>query len=60
MRWMRTGSLPGHITGVLGVGDIGPECNLFGLHIARMVAVPKPATFMLLGIGAGALTCRKP
>ena len=44
--------------GILGIGDIGPEFNFFGQDIARIVVVPEPATLVLLGIAALALTRR--
>ncbi len=36
--------------GILGIGDIGPEFDFFGLDIAHVMVVPEPGGLALLGV----------
>jgi hypothetical protein len=37
--------------GILGIGDIGPELDFFGLDVAHITVVPEPGTAIFLAAG---------
>jgi len=41
--------------GILGVGDVGPEFDFFGLDVARVTVIPEPAALSLLALAGLAL-----
>jgi len=45
--------------GILGIGDVGPEFDFWGLDIARVTVVPEPAALSLLVLGGLALMRRR-
>ena len=44
--------------GILGVADVGPEFDFYGLDVARVIVVPEPTTMFLLSMG-GLLFARR-
>jgi hypothetical protein len=45
--------------GILGVGDIGPEFDFWGLDIAHITVVPEPGAWLLLGLAGLAVARRR-
>ena len=46
--------------GILGVGDVGPEFDFFGLDVAHVTVIPEPAALIVLAIaGLGCICCRR-